>query len=177
MILIALDPGLDATGYAVFRVPLKPPVHANQYRGALLESGTLRSATDADLPHRLARLAVELSVLLAAQAPDVVLIEVPAIAGIYRRQAERARDAGAFGAAAMTAMHHATGALILAAHQAGVEVVTRRAATVGKPAKTAWVVGVWPELGGRKSNQDQRDAIYLGATALGQYAAEARRAA
>jgi len=177
VILIALDPGLDATGYAVFDVPKMPPHHPGNYRNALIDSGTIRSAIEVELSRRLHQLHTGLLALHQQHGADRIVVEVPTISGMYARQRSKARDAGSFGADAMTAMHHATGALLLTGQIMDIPTDTRRAAKVDKAAKTAWVVNLWPELGDRKSNQDQRDAIYLGATALRDYATDARRAA
>jgi Holliday junction resolvasome RuvABC endonuclease subunit len=147
------------------------------YRNALLDSGVIRSGINATLPERLGQLHRGLFLLASEHGADRIVVEVPTISGMYARQRSKARDAGSFGADAMTAMHHATGALLLTGQIMEIPTDTRRAAKVDKAAKTAWVVALWPELGDRKSNQDQRDAIYLGATALRDYAIDARRAA
>jgi Holliday junction resolvasome RuvABC endonuclease subunit len=177
VILLALDPGLDATGYAVFTVPRLPPSQPGNYRNAKLAHGTIRSGLNATLAERLHQLHTGLADLIREHGPDRIVVEVPAIAGMYDRQRGKARDKGSFGAAAMTAMHHATGALLLTGQMHDIPTDTARAATVGKPAKTAWVVNIWPELDNRGSNQDERDAIYLGATNLRIYAYDARMAA
>lgn len=177
MILLALDPGLDLTGWAAFRVPRIPPVQPNQFRGALLGSGAFGSGPGAELPERLLQLHRGLAEVIAAHQPDLVVVEIPRIAGSYARTRAAAKTADGPMLGDLATMHRATGALLLAARLLGVEADTRRASAMKKPLKSAWVVNIWPELGNRKSNADQRDAIHLGATALGDYARAARRSA
>lgn len=177
MILLALDPGLVATGYAVFNVPRLPPTQPGNYRNSLMAHGTIRSGINATLAERLHQLHTGLAAVIREHAPDRMIVEMPAIEGMYARQRAKARDKGSFGAAETNAMHRATGALLVTGPIFGVPTDTARAAKVEKDFKTAWVVITWPDLDNRGSNQHERDAIYLGATNLRTYAADARRAA
>lgn len=177
MILLALDPGIDDTGWAVFRVPLTPPVHVNQYRGALIASGSFSSGTDAPTPKRLHQLYRGLLAVVQEHGPDHAIIEIPAHGGTYTRNRRKAETDDGFMPDKMAHAHRATGALMLACSLLGVPIDARRASGMAKKLKSEWVVNIWPDLGNRHSNEDQRDAIHLGATALRDYALAARRMA
>jgi len=109
--LLAVDPGIDVTGVAVFRV-----------------AGLRTNASWSDLP---ARLVVSGS------------IKTPGT---------------------MASMYMASGGLICAAKLQCCKVLMVPAPKMKKKERAAIVRTMWPTLG--RTNEDQRDAIYLGAATI-----------
>ena len=100
MRIFGIDPGSERTGYGC--------VETDGRRHHLVACGAIAAAAAAPLPERLARIHQELTSLLAASRPDCVAIE-----NIFH--AANARSALKLG--------HARGVAMLAAAQAGCEVV------------------------------------------------------
>ena len=99
MIIVGLDPGSNATGYAV--------VSADGLRARWIEGGTLRPKRGAPLSERLAVLHQGLRAILDRVAPDAVVLEECFM--------------GRFARAALV-LGHARGALIVAASTVGLPV-------------------------------------------------------
>jgi crossover junction endodeoxyribonuclease RuvC len=98
--IFGIDPGSERTGYGC--------VETDGRRHHLVVCGAISSAAASSLPERLSRIHLELTSLLAASRPDCVAIE-----NIFH--AANARSALKLG--------HARGVAMLAAAQAGCEVV------------------------------------------------------
>ncbi len=108
--ILGVDPGLFITGYGLVEMSVR--------RQAIVEAGTLKTARHADLAERISSLYSDLSELLAELKPDCVAIEQ-----LYAHY-KHPRTA--------ILMAHARGVLLLAAHQAGLEVRHMPATNVKK---------------------------------------------
>jgi hypothetical protein len=165
--LLALDPGLDQYGWAVFRTDGPRLLTYQQARTRLVDSGSVASLPSDALPLRLVLLAAGLRTVVAEHGPAWLVVERPQIGGTYARHAAVQRGQGFIGAD-LGSMHVATGALILtAAELVGPECVALQAAgKVPKGERWDTVYALWPHLNNRGSNADQRDAIWLGLQAV-----------
>ncbi len=67
MIILGIDPGLRICGYAV----IKSGISGTE----LLEAGTVRADTQADLACRLSQIAEDIDKILDACSPDIVAVE------------------------------------------------------------------------------------------------------
>ena len=97
--VLGIDPGLHITGYAV--------VDFSRGRHSIVEAGTFRTATRADLAERIRQIYEDLQAVLAETTPDLVAIEQ-----LYAHYAHP-RTA--------ILMAHARGAVMLACRQAAVK--------------------------------------------------------
>ncbi len=97
--VLGIDPGLNVTGYAV--------VEFGRDGQAIVEAGTLRTASRADLAERIRQLYDDLAAVLAETQPDLAAIEQ-----LYAHYAHP-RTA--------ILMAHARGAVMLACRQASVK--------------------------------------------------------
>ncbi len=162
MKLLAIDPGMDDTGYAVF-LPCCRPRTVNDALRALLESGTISTDTRDTDPERLASLGLQIRHLVEAHGPSLAAVEVPAYAGNYGgRQARRA---------GVNKLFQAIGAIF--SRLAGVEVLTVPALNTKKETRhqlldhAAQVIGVELPQGPRGgSREDEWDAIWIGVQTL-----------
>jgi hypothetical protein len=163
--LLAIDPGLDHAGWAVFRTDGPRLLTYQQARDRLVDSGTLSSLSSDALPLRLVLLAAGLRTVVATHPVTWLVVERPQIGGTYARHVQRGQG---FIGADLGSMHVATGALILtAAELVGPECVALQAAgKVPKGERWDTVYALWPHLANRGSNADQRDAIWLGLQAV-----------
>lgn len=162
--LLALDPGIDITGWAALKTDGPRSLVLQQAAGRLITKGSLRTATDDELDQRLVSLSVSLRAVIEAQDPAWVAVERPAIGRTYaRHEAVSTSRTGAqsFMGATMGLMHLATGALILTARSAGCEVILYAASGRKKVARHQDVYLVWPHLR-HASNADERDALWIG---------------
>ena len=100
MRIFGIDPGSDRTGYGC--------IETDGRRHHLIACGAITSAPRDSFPHRLARIHRELAALIATHQPSCVAVE-----GLFH--AANARSALKLG--------HARGVAILAAVEAGCEVV------------------------------------------------------
>jgi crossover junction endodeoxyribonuclease RuvC len=100
MRLLGVDPGLRITGYGA--------IECGSSGARLIEAGIITPKVDAPLERRLGELYAELCAVLAATAPDVMVIEE--LWSAYRNPATA------------VLMGHARGVLCLAAHAHGVRV-------------------------------------------------------
>ncbi len=101
MIILGVDPGLNATGYGL--------IEADGRQLRLIVAGDIRPPRSRALPERLEVLHHELAVIIAAHTPDVAVLEK-----IYTHHAHITTAAR---------MGHARGVACLAAEQHGVRVV------------------------------------------------------
>lgn len=108
--VLGIDPGTAVTGYGVIEA-------APNRLGRLVECGVLRTRARASLPERLATLYTGVAELLATHRPDVVAVE-----GLFYAKNVRTT----------LTMSHARGVILLAAVQAGAEVVELSPALVKK---------------------------------------------
>lgn len=171
--VMVLDPGIDGTGMVAFRLgdsamPLELAMfnRLNYARraSALIAHGLARGLTPADpMPDRLHALGLAAIDFANGVGHEVhVLIEEPAIAGLY------GRNAAAMGARAMSArtdkLHQAIGALCMALRhrpQTRVEMVPPLRSN--KKVKMAAAAAVLAEAGKQAPrNKDVLDAIALG---------------
>lgn len=166
MILLTLDPGIDQTGVAVFdSARLRQPARELlACRDALLGIALLRTAPTPPVTERLADLARQLRVVIVEAGARLVLIERPAIPGTYGRNRRKAGTADGFMPRTLQVFSFAVGALVATAADAGCRVEFVTAPRLGKAERAMAVRAVWPALG--RTNEDQRDALYLGLTAL-----------
>lgn len=161
MKILVIDPGLDQAGFAVFTAPARRPITQRDFREALVASGSFGSKPATPLPRRLFELHRGLGTVLLDHRPDIAFVEVPVTSNAYARN-EKAETGRGFHAGLAAPANQAIGALLLSLQLMGLRTETIPASKTDKPIKSAWVVNIWPELGNRKSNADQRDAIHLG---------------
>jgi len=164
MNILAIDPGFDTTGWAVFRCrPDQLPQTLNHALGLLHATGEICTST-ADPDHvRLASLAQQMKNLLEAYFPVLVYLERPAYAGDYGgRRARRAE---------VNKLYMAIGALQAVIR--GPQLFTVPAIRTPKDTRhqllshAAQVSRVsLPEGPRGGARQDQLDAIWLGCQAL-----------
>lgn len=166
MIFLALDPGIDQTGVAAFdRTKLLRPARLLQDAApALIEIRTLHTEPADVLTHRLARLGEQLRIAIVDTGAHLVLIERPTIAGTYARHRKGATTADGFMPKTMQLCAFAIGALVATASDADCLVEFVTAAKLSKSERHVAVRAVWPAL--VKTNEDVRDALYLGLAAL-----------
>lgn len=167
MILLVIDPGLDVFGYAIYRAPERRPITPRDFRDALVASGSWATSPTTPLPQRLFQLHQGVAAIIAEHRPDLAFLEVPVTSNAYARN-ERAEKGRGFHAGLAAPANQAIGALLLALQLMALDTRTIPASKMEKKQKSAWVVNIWPELGNRKSNADQRDAIHLGGAILTQ---------
>lgn len=176
--LLAIDPGLDATGWAVFDCPEGPVPLLDDYAPYLVGSGAvtsepergrgrLRAPDHVSVPRRLSELVAGLEALWPAGPEDVVVLETPAIFGPYNsRGANRAEKALAM-ARSMAVLWYTIGRLEGHYRGRGARVVSVPAAGK-KEDHHATVLRLWPDIPATKSGPavDRRDAVSLGLRGL-----------
>lgn len=168
--ILAVDPGLDATGWATFAKAQRGGV-LEQLAG-LLDYGVVRTKPKTGLPERLNQLAA--GIALQARHCDTVLIEKPLPPSIVfkqRRQRQRSRGT-TINADAMQTLSFAVGAITASCRQHGAEVILvptrgwrpkkeRHAllARILQDAKRGDLLKI--------KSPDVKDALWLGITYLG----------
>ncbi len=158
-LVLAIDPGLDATGWALFK----------SQRGGILEQvrglrawGVWRTKATLGLPARLAILHRCVSDLIGECGVDQVLIERPTVAGTYRRHRSRAI------AGPIEVFHLALGAIVAAAHlslEGGREPILVPAPRLPKRSRHRRLELLLREAGRDDvsvSSPDAKDAIWIG---------------
>ncbi|WP_417393411.1 crossover junction endodeoxyribonuclease RuvC [Gimesia sp.] len=98
---LGIDPGLNRTGYALLQQSVKGPV--------LCEGGIIRSNQDTNLAARVHEIASGIREVIAEYHPDVMVIEQVFTTPRFPKSS--------------IIMAHARGAILFAAHDAGVPVV------------------------------------------------------
>jgi hypothetical protein len=196
--LLAVDPGLDVTGYAVYDRKLLGPGLTIEARcaPALLCWGRIATKPKDSIERRLGLLDVGLRDALTGApeeygrgtyrlpAQTAVVIERPADKAVYARNQRHGRDAGAAIHEGLAKLNYAIGALIVAAagHRAAAITLQRtpsipkaRKSAIARDILTAWArardVAVPPTI------EDERDAILLGAWIIEAGPGQARIAA
>lgn len=106
--ILGLDPGLHRTGYGILTLENASDGGMRFDQPHLLEAGVLRARAKDELPERLGDLHASLTEVLTEHRPEVVVIEDLFSTYAHPRSA--------------LLMAHARGALMLAAHQAGIPV-------------------------------------------------------
>ncbi len=148
MVVLGIDPGLNATGYGLLEVT------TTQMR--LIAAGQIRPPRGAALMNRLARLHQELSQLIARHRPATMVLET--IFTHHRYPATAAR------------MGHARGVTCLAAQEHGLALVEHSPARVKKAvtgngnaskAQVARMVGQWLGCDLPALSTDATDALAL----------------
>ena len=141
---------------------MRPPVLPAHFRQVLLAHGSFSTHPDWPIDQRLWMLSRGLAEVLTGTGVQRLVIEVPRYDGMNAAKRRQAKTRDGFAAGDMASCNRAIGALLLAGRYLGIpEVVTERASGVDKRLKSAWVVNIWPDLGLRRSNADERDAIHL----------------
>lgn len=162
MTILAIDPGLDRVGWAVFRIGRPYPALPADFRRALVDHGSISTSPDDQLPARVAAIHRGLIGVLEGRAIRRVFVEVPRTPHTYHRN-EAATTGRGFIAGTMDSCNRAIGAIALSLHVLGLtDIQMIPASPMEKRIKSEWVLRIWPELGNRKSNEDERDAIHLG---------------
>jgi len=141
--LLALDPGLTALGYAVWRYPEARPATLDGYGALLTDWGTHWTRPPEHLPERLRELDVVAYDLTLSAEPSLVIVEAPAIEGRYGDRSRRGGER--INALAMRRNAQATGAILAGAQRAlaalgnggRVEEVRARTTRGGKKEATA----------------------------------------
>jgi hypothetical protein len=178
MILVSIDPGLDVTGLAVFDIPPRPPradglfapswVSASETSKAACcgDVRCVRTKPETPMPARLARLAGELRDLLETVGANLVLVEVPAVAG-GAYHGKRGRGGHGVNVASMGAYFSALGVILAAAHETTGRVIECAASGAKKPVKRAIAVGALKaaRVPLKLTNQDAADAVFVGLAA------------
>lgn len=186
-LFVAVDPGIDAMGVAIFDIDAYDNrSDARSVGRALRVVTTIRTSPDEEIEERLRQLVLGLQSAMDAACGSVfgrnakpyrVALERPAKAGSYARNA----DIGAERMAApMAKLHFTIGAIAGAMHWVGVDVRFVPAPRLPKQQRHLLALDVWRLAGftGRKPSADALDAIWLGASELtGDIAFERRRAA
>lgn len=169
-LLLAVDPGLDACGWAIYALPATrgPKV---TYQTWLKGSGTIKTApgtgTDlGDIQTRVDTIRDGLLGLVAAYGLETglgedaaVVLEVPSAFGPYANKGPDRRGMALQMARSMGILWYLIGT-IRESHQARGATVTLLKAAGKKTPHHAMVRTYWPHLG--RTNEDQRDAIWLG---------------
>lgn len=164
-VLLALDPGIDVTGWAAFRTDGPRSLVLQQAGHRLLAKGSLRTPATMALPDRVVDLGAQLGTILGAHTVAWVAIEEPRRGGTYARhqQGRTGLTQADTVHASLAPMHIATGALILTARLASARVFMVPASGRPKPLRHRDVYLVWPGFkASRTCNADERDALYLG---------------
>jgi len=163
--LLAVDPGIDVTGVAVFDVADLPAfIGWSTLSDRLVVSGSIKTPPSQQLWERIGDLAEGLTELIEKHSVRWVAIERPATHGTYQRNRSKATTADGFMPATMASMYLATGGLVGAAMLRCCKVWFVPASKVPKRERSLLVRSVWPRLG--RTNADQRDAIYLGGVTI-----------
>lgn len=153
VVILALDPGLAATGWAVVRGPASNPV--------LVASGTWRTRPTDAVPVRLHGLWDAVRQTVHDYAPlAAVVIEEPADVTVYARN-ERGRDSAKATRRGMDALRMALGALIVACPPSDTHLM--RASRTAKAHKS--LIGQ-RFAGDKRTSEHERDAIWLAVYAL-----------
>lgn len=169
--LISIDPGLDATGVALFE-PARltmPGMVANESAklSVLIHTGLIKTSPDWTMPARCGLIWSELRHLCLEYEVTIAHVEKPAIAGTYAERGKRSRgEAGQMVAGSMLGFHLACGAIYAGLAAAGVRVVEEKAKKLEKKMKREYV-NRWLSVSGRKEtkNQDIADALFVGLSA------------
>lgn len=166
--ILALDPGLDATGWALIE-PRRGGV-VQQLTG-IVDVGVCRTKAREELPDRLAALARAVEDVAQEWHAEPVLIEKPRIAGVYGERRGRQRGKGGINARALQTFGFACGAIIAAARRACPTVILVPASSLPKDQRhdllrTCLQQAGRDDLTGVRS-PDIKDAMWLGATYLG----------
>ena len=170
MFLLAIDPGLDVTGTALFDLVAWDNQSPKTLRDALTVLGPLTKlmTTPKDRPEvRLADLATDLDALCNEYPPQICYIEHPQIHGDY------ARSNGGLYRKSVNALYEARGALLATLGILQVPVVQVRAGTEAKRVRHGYLQNLFraakrelpagPKGG---AEEDIWDAIWIGVWAL-----------
>lgn len=166
--LMALDPGLTATGWALFRLIERPSL-LQGLAPALLASGAWTPPGGASRPlETRATWLVEQATreLSLATGPYLVAVEVHAMAQQYARHRGRDRSGRGHMNIEDVAKNRELCGWLAGGLCAVARVIRVPASARGKAGRSASVYDVWPHLAGGRSNEHQRDAIALGMRVL-----------
>lgn len=163
MTVLALDPGLDCAGMAVYQLPATPVLRLEACRSLCLWHGSVRTRPADPLTHRLHRIGDELRFRLRAHTCTRLVIERPAIDGTYGRNRHRTRGKDGFIPGTMKYVHQVIGLAAFVGRDLGLD-VTLVKAEGRKEIQHQRLAAAWPDLG--RTNGDERDAILLGTRVL-----------
>lgn len=159
--LLALDPGLTATGWAVIRWPGGRVADLTTLRPCLLDAGIWRPPGGASAPieQRATWLVARATdALRGTTGPWYAAIEVPPVARQYARYASRDRSGRGHLNLESSALHREIVGW-LAGGLCSVATVVRMPATGRKQHRAALVRTIWPALA--RAGEHLTDAIYL----------------
>ena len=173
--ILALDSGLDCTGWALFTAPGQPLATLQGYAPCLVASGYETTKPDSrpdhiQIPARVTLLVTSLEAALWRTPPlddklTTALIEVPSAFGPYASRGPQRQEKALGMARSMACLWYTIGRLEgwLAATYPPIRIVSIKAAGQ-KTANHAMVRVVWPHLPTVKTGPgaDQLDAVYLG---------------
>lgn len=179
--IIALDPGIDGTGLAVFDLDLynnRSNVH--DVAAALIGVKTVRTEPDLPLPDRLHELGNAIRLATLQGRVEHVYVEQPAKTGSYQRNAGVGEKRMA---APMSKLYLSMGALIEAARAIGAQVTLVPAPRLAKIERAMLAKAIFAPSPAALVHRaampsaDALDAIWLGAQQLtGPIAFDRRRA-
>ena len=161
MILLAIDPGFDVTGWAAFETDGTPATLQDALKG-LVDAGEIETNTKESNPERLEWLGMAINAF-PTQHLDHIAIELPAYSGNFGNDAKRRGS--------VNKLYMAIGAIL--ANTGGVPVLEVRAITTPKETRhellanaariARKVLPIGPRGGKR---EDAWDAIWLGCQVL-----------
>lgn len=155
MIVLGIDPSLASTGWAI----------VDRTKRLYLAGGTIRTDPQQSRVSRLVHLAREFETAMVGGQIQVVVIEKPAISGVYGRgkgdsTGMLAKDRG------MSELHVARGVLLLVAARwvGGAPLVIEVGASRYSSAeRTQRVTLLIPDLAKHRTSEHERDAAYYAA--------------
>jgi Holliday junction resolvasome RuvABC endonuclease subunit len=170
--IVAIDPGIDATGVAVFQMGgWRRGESFDQLLARLDTYAVLRTKRDQEIPSRLSQLADGLGQVLTGIIATTIYVERPREAGVYHSRLHRQQTKSGINAAALEKLHFAIGALVVAAMTELCDVVLVPAPKIKKSYRAELIhralrnknhpIGLQA-----RPSPDLLDAIYLGVTAL-----------
>ena len=164
MILLAIDPGFDVTGWALFEHKGdRTPATLQDALRAWVDAGEITTDTKSADPERLDILGLAFRAKVAVSEPTHIAIEMPAYSGDYGNDPKRRKG--------VNKLYMAIGAIL--ANTGGVPVLEVRALTTPKEtrhellANAARMAGeVLPVGPGGGKREDAWDAVWLGCQVL-----------
>lgn len=172
-LLLAVDPGLDVVGAALFDPRLRDEMTLVGGARAFLGLHSCRTSTRDLVSDRCGVIAEWLAHMIDREGVGTVVLETPARDGGYRERLNRQRTKGSIASAGEAKLNRALGAIAAGAHLGGATLVEVSSGTYprsfrGKKARhdvmnLSLLKAGKPALRG---NADSRDAAFLGALYL-----------
>ena len=170
--IIAIDPGIDATGIARFYLgDWSPREPFSTMMRRLDKYAVVRTSPDTPLPERLERLAVAVSDFVDSARVDHCYIERSSKSGVYAARRNRQQTKGAINAKALQLLDYATGALVVGAMLENIPVTMVPAPRSSKKSRHELVLFGLKQISHPIAQQarpspDLLCAIWLGASCL-----------